>query len=155
MTLSAWEQHSLDSIQDGLARSDPRLNALLATFTRLVSDEEMPVREKIRARPRRALRRSAGGRRPHAPNQSLRRTRSVRPRLGVQQAALLVCVGLILAVIVTVLFLSRGVSHSTCPSLCWAVPCASSPHVRNPNSSAHNRITSQPPVPGRPQQAPG
>jgi len=31
MSLSAWEQHALDSIQDGLAGSDPELSALLAT----------------------------------------------------------------------------------------------------------------------------
>jgi hypothetical protein len=35
MSLSAWEQHALDSMHDGLAGSDPELSALLATFNRL------------------------------------------------------------------------------------------------------------------------
>ena len=43
MSLSPWEQHSLDSIKDGLAGSDPGLAALMATFTRLASGEEMPA----------------------------------------------------------------------------------------------------------------
>jgi hypothetical protein len=49
MSLSAREQQALDSIGDRLAVSDPSLASLLATFTRLVSSEEMPAREKIRA----------------------------------------------------------------------------------------------------------
>ena len=56
MSLSAWEQHALDSIKNGLASSDPQLVALLTTFTRMASDEEMPVSETIRAGSRRAIR---------------------------------------------------------------------------------------------------
>jgi hypothetical protein len=48
MSLSAWEQQALDSIEDELAGADPKLASLLATFARLASGEEMPVREKIR-----------------------------------------------------------------------------------------------------------
>lgn len=154
MTLSAWEQQALDSIQDGLASSDPRLAALLTTFTRLVSDEEMPVREKIRARSRRALCHSSCGRRRRTRNQPRRRTGLVPRRFGLQQTALLVCAGITAALIVMALTLSRGVSHTTCPSI-WAVPCVSSAHARNANSSAHKRTDSQTPVPGRPHQAPG
>ena len=51
MSLSAWEQHVLDSIKDRLATSDPTLVARLAIFTQLASDEEMPAREKIQAGP--------------------------------------------------------------------------------------------------------
>ena len=47
MSLSAWEQQTLDSIKDGLVGSDPQLAALLTTFTRLASGEEMPVQEEI------------------------------------------------------------------------------------------------------------
>jgi hypothetical protein len=53
MSLSAWEQQALDSIKDGLAGSDPQLSALLTTFTRLASGEEMPVQEDIVAGSRR------------------------------------------------------------------------------------------------------
>jgi len=47
MSLSAREQHALDSIETALTGSDPDLAVLLATFGRLTSGEEMPGREKI------------------------------------------------------------------------------------------------------------
>jgi hypothetical protein len=53
MSLSASEQQALDSIKDGLAGSDPQLVALLSTFTRLASGEDMPVQEEIPVGPRR------------------------------------------------------------------------------------------------------
>lgn len=149
MTLSAWEQQALDTIQDGLTSSDPRLASLLGMFTRLVSDEEMPAREKIRMRPRRGfchVRRTR--------NQSRRRTPSVRPRLGFRQAALLVYLAIAGVLIVTALILSRGVSHGTCPSI-WAVQCVSSAHTRTATSSAHKTIDTQTRIPDRPHQAPG
>ena len=46
MSLSSWERQALDAIKEGLARSDPRLAALLGTFTRLVSSEAMPSQER-------------------------------------------------------------------------------------------------------------
>ena len=49
MSLSTSEQRALDSIKDGLAGSDPQLIALLTTFTRLASGEEMQAREEIQA----------------------------------------------------------------------------------------------------------
>lgn len=57
MSLGEWERRALATIESGLARSDPRLAALLRTFTRLVSSEAMPVRGKIQALRRRAARR--------------------------------------------------------------------------------------------------
>ena len=96
MSLSAWEQQALDSISEGLTDSDPRLTALLATFTRLVSGEEMPAREKVppgrRRRPRR------GKVRQHA--------RRVYLRLGFRRAALL------LWLLVTVMLITVGVTVS-------------------------------------------
>jgi hypothetical protein len=55
MSLSSWERQALDTIKEGLARSDPRLVTLLGTFTRLVSSEDMPAQEKIAAHPRRTV----------------------------------------------------------------------------------------------------
>lgn len=49
MSLSAREEQILDSVEDGLARSDHKLAWMLAAFTRLASGEEMPVGEKIHA----------------------------------------------------------------------------------------------------------
>jgi len=57
MSLSAWEQQALDSIKDGLAGTDPKLAALLATFDRLASGEGMPAREKVQAGRRRSAHR--------------------------------------------------------------------------------------------------
>jgi hypothetical protein len=53
MSLSAWEQQALDSIKDGLAGSDPQLAAMLTTFARLASAEDMPGQETITAGSRR------------------------------------------------------------------------------------------------------
>jgi len=54
MSLSAREQHALESIEESLCGCDPRLASMLATFTRLTAGEEMPVRERIQASWRRA-----------------------------------------------------------------------------------------------------
>jgi hypothetical protein len=56
MSLSAWEQQALDSIKDRLADSEPQLTVLLTTFTELAPGE-MPVRERIRASSRWAMKR--------------------------------------------------------------------------------------------------
>lgn len=48
MSLNAREQQALHAIEDEFARYDPKLTSMLAAFTRLNSDEEMPVREKVR-----------------------------------------------------------------------------------------------------------
>jgi len=48
MSLSASEQQALDSIEATLTSADPKLVSLLATFARLASGEEMPVRERVR-----------------------------------------------------------------------------------------------------------
>jgi Protein of unknown function (DUF3040) len=47
MSLSTREQQALDGIENRLAGSDPKLTALLATFTRLTSGEGMPVCEEV------------------------------------------------------------------------------------------------------------
>jgi hypothetical protein len=47
MSLSAWEQRVLHSIENGLAGSDPELTTLLGAFTELVSNEEMPAAERV------------------------------------------------------------------------------------------------------------
>jgi len=49
MGLSARDQQALDGIEDGLAGSAPKLAAMLATFTRLTSGEEMPADEAVTA----------------------------------------------------------------------------------------------------------
>jgi hypothetical protein len=47
MSLSAREEQALECIADRLTGSDPGLAAMLGTFTRLTSGEEMPAREAV------------------------------------------------------------------------------------------------------------
>jgi hypothetical protein len=121
MSLSAREQHVLDSIKDELTGSDPKLAGLMATFTRLVSGEEMPLRERI----------WSGSRR-------------VRHRLGPGRGTvLLLCLLVSVVLIGVAVILSHGTSGSTngCvqpwPSIC-AGPASS--HRPQP----HKAPTSQP-----------
>lgn len=131
MSLSAREQHVLDSINDELTGSDPKLAGLMATFTRLVSGEEMPLRERIWSGSRRA-----------------------RHRLGPSQGTLLLLWLLVTVVLIAIaVILSHGSSGSTngCvqpwPSIC-AGPASSRPsHPADP-------ATSQPSAPVR-QLIPG
>src|SRR3989442_993956 len=105
MSLSPKEQQALASMEDGLAGADPKLASLLATFARLASDEEMPVREKIRATRHRATRRQ------HR-NQSQRRgnaRRDVRGpglRLVWPQTMLLLWLAVTIALVVVALIIN-------------------------------------------------
>ena len=128
MSPDAWEQRALDSIRDGLAGSDPELAKLLATFTRLASGEDMPVREPPPARSLRAIRRSRRQRRP--PHRGP--VRRFCQRLGVERAALLLWLLITVGLIMTAVTLSRSGSQSACverwPGICAeAAPAHSSP----------------------------
>ena len=50
MSLTEPETQALGCIADGLAGSDPRLASMLTIFSRLAAGEEMPARQKTRAR---------------------------------------------------------------------------------------------------------
>lgn len=121
MSLSDWEQNVLDSVKDGLADSDPALVARLTIFTRLVSGEEMPAREKTHVGSRRAVRRS----RPEP-----RDTRRPYQRLGLQQAVMLLWLVTTVALIAIALACNHGGSQGTCtPS--WATFCTSATSAPN------------------------
>jgi hypothetical protein len=64
MSLTEPETQALGSIADGLADSDPRLASMLNIFTRLATGEEMPAREKARARRGRPAARPRRARQP-------------------------------------------------------------------------------------------
>jgi hypothetical protein len=98
MSLSPREQHALDSIKDRLAGSDPELAALLATFTRLTSGEEMPDREPVQLR---------NGRPPHR-GKGRRRAHGVYHRLGFYQVALLLWLVITVALITTAMAFDRS-----------------------------------------------
>jgi hypothetical protein len=126
MSLSAWEQQSLDSIRDGLTGSDPELTALLTTFTRLTADEQMPVRATLRARSRRAIQRSR------------RRARRGRDRAGrayqrlSSRYAVLAWLVVTMVMIGTALTLSWGDSQPACSGSWWGAACDSPPIASGP-----------------------
>ena len=62
MDLSARDQRLLDQAREDVARSDPRLASMLATFARLTADEAMPDREQLSAPAGRAGRAGRVGR---------------------------------------------------------------------------------------------
>jgi hypothetical protein len=98
MGLDPREQHALDSIKDRLAGSDPELAALLGTFTRLTSGEEMPAREPVQLRKRRP---------PHR-RKVRRRAHRVYQRLGFYQVALLLWLVITVALITTAMAVDRS-----------------------------------------------
>ena len=115
MSLSAWEQHALDSIKDGLATSDPTLVARLIIFTRLAYDEEMPAREKIQAGPGRAVQRPGPGPvHTGRGSQRLGLPQIVPPLLWLVTSVALIAVALVC---------NRGGSQGTCTSS-WATFCS-------------------------------
>ena len=108
MSLSAWEQQVLNSIKDGLARSDPKLAALLSAFSRLTSGEEMPAAEKVPASTRRALARLRRAR-------WRSRLRGALPRQGAHPTMLLLWLlwPLITATLIAVALTLSAHDHST------------------------------------------
>jgi hypothetical protein len=133
MSLSAWEQHSLDSIQDGLTRSDPALVALLTTFSRLASDDEMPVSERIRAGSHRAIRYPRRQRRHPSRDNVRRRARRVYRRLGLQRAVLILLLLTTAALLAIALALNAGNGHGACTES-WPMACAGPAPAHNPGS---------------------
>ena len=123
MSLSAWEQQSLDTIKDRLTGSDPELAALLITFTQLTADEEMPVRATLRARSRRAIQRSRR-RASRGRDQAYLRVRS--------RYAVLAWLLVTMVMIGVAVALSRGDGPSACPGSWWGAACASAAPVPGP-----------------------
>lgn len=132
MSLSAREQQALDFIEDRLAGSDPGLASLLATFARLTSDEDMPVREKMRA---------AGRRDNHGPLRLLRLFRLLR-RLGFQRAMPLLWLLITFAMIAVALVLSGG-RGGTC-TRSWQTTCTAPLPARSSPAAAHQAAAGPP-----------
>ena len=114
MSLNEPHRQALGSIADGLAGSDPRLASMLTIFSRLAAGEEMPVREKTRAR-----RGRSAARRPRRARWHPRRgiafpqPRRRHPRPGWQQAMLLLGAVVCAALLTAVLALTVS-GHNTC-----------------------------------------
>jgi len=109
MSPVGWEHQALDSIASALGGSDPKLASLLATFSRLVTSEEMPAHEKVRSPLRHPPRRWPRPRRGKAP----------RRRRGPQQAAVLIWLLTSIIVITVAVIISRG-GPGSCPHA-WGI----------------------------------
>jgi hypothetical protein len=123
MSLSTWEQQALDSIKDRLTGTDPRLAALLTTFTRLALAEEMPAQETIPAASRRALRWPLRKPRHNCRADGCRRSRPMLGHAGLRWAALLAWLVTTAVLITVALAINHGgTSPDTCtgswPTLC-------------------------------------
>jgi hypothetical protein len=142
MSLSGREQQALDSIKDRLAGSDPGLAALLATFTRLASGEDMPVREKIPQATRCSRRKR---RRPRRGPMS-RHARRVYQHLGFQAVAMLLWLLITVTLIAVALLLGRGGSQSACTAP-WAAVCAGSGPAPSQGAATYGTAASRAPSP--------
>lgn len=105
MSLSAHDRQALEAIEGRLAASDPRLAAMLSTFSRLEDGEAVPAREQIReGRQHRLARHRRAGR--------ARRVLSRNPRTLYIALALWVIMTIVIAIAI-VAVVSHGGSRST------------------------------------------
>ena len=113
MSLNQSETQTLGTIADGLAGSDPRLASMLDIFSRLAAGEEMPARAKTRVRRGRPPARPRRARRHPRRGTALRQVRRLYPRLGRQQAILLLWAATTAALLATALLLNTS-GHNAC-----------------------------------------
>ena len=114
MSLTEPDRQALGTIEHGLAGSDPRLASMLTIFSRLAAGEEMPAREKIRVRRGRpAAHRPRRNWRHPRPGKALPQARRLDPRLGWQQAMVLLW-AVISAALLTVALALNTSGHKTC-----------------------------------------
>jgi len=114
MSLTEPETQALGAIADGLAGADPRLASMLTIFSRLAAGEEMPAREKTRARRRRpAARRPRRARRHPRRGTAFPQPRRRYARLGWPQAMLVLGAVISAALLTAALILSAS-GPTTC-----------------------------------------
>ena|SRR5437773_9002695 len=129
MSLNTQERRVLHSIGEDLSGSDPKLVSLLATFTRLTQDEEMPGHERIGAggQPRGPRRPRPGRCRRHAWHA---RMLSQPPTL--QRAGLLLWLVIAICLVAVALAVNRnGGSARTCMDP-WLVACGAPAPTHTP-----------------------
>jgi len=133
MSLTELERQALGSIEHGLAGSDPRLASMLTIFSRLAAGEEMPAREKTRVRRGRPPARPRRARRHPRRGTPLPQPRRRYPRLGWQQAMLLLW-ALISAALLALALLLNTSGHNACIQS-MRTACPSPPSHSGPGST--------------------
>jgi len=123
MSLHPREEQILASIKDTIVSSDPRLAALMTTFTKLAAGEDMPLRETLPAQ-RRIARRPHGMRPQHGWPASTPHGARTRRGSGHQRLVLVLWFLISAALITTALAFSRG-GHGTACTQPWSALCAS------------------------------
>ena len=109
MSLNEPQMQALGWIEDSLAGSDPRLASMLNIFSQLAAGEEMPAGEKIRVRRGRpAAHRPRRDRRHPALRHSPPQARRLYPRLGLQQAMVLLWVTITAGMLAVALVLNTS-----------------------------------------------
>ena len=141
MSLNETERQALGSLEDGLAGSDPRLASMLNIFSQLAAGEEMPAREKIPVRRVRPAARHPR-RAPRHPRQggALPQPRRLYPRLGLQQAMLLLWVVIAAGMIAVALVLNTSGHNASCIRSVGTA-CPSPPSGSGPGSTFGSRLT--------------
>jgi len=134
MSLTEPETQALGFIEHGLAGSDPRLASMLNIFSRLAVGEEMPAREKTRARRGRpAAHRPRRARRHPRRGIALPQPRRLYARLGWQQAMLLLWVVVSAGLLAIALALNTS-GHNACIQS-MGTACPSPPSHSGPGST--------------------
>jgi hypothetical protein len=122
MSISERERQTLESIENGLVRSAPKLASMLAIFTRLTASEKMPARRPVRraSGPRTGAGIAAGQR---VPGQGW------RPYLG-RTAHRWIGLAIALALLALVVILGHGTGAARCPASPRAVTACGHAPVR-------------------------
>lgn len=133
MSLSAWEQRALHSIESGLAGTDPELTTLLVTFTELASDEEMPAGEQVTPS-------WLAFRRPSRKSRRLHRGRANIGRRcpGVRWALLLLSLLTAISVIYVALALTRTSTSQEVCTTPWSAICGSPAPAGSSGAATHS-----------------
>lgn len=146
MSLSAHDQQALDSIEDEIAGSAPRLASLLATFARLTAGEELPGREQVGGARRRAALPARAWRRHPLP----RAPRLARgPRMWPGWWLMLLWLAVSAGLVASALIISRSEGGCAVPAAACAGQVLAHAHRSGVPAAPSNW------VPGRPGQANG
>lgn len=133
MSISERERQTLESIENGLVRSAPKLASMLAIFTRLTANEKMPARRPVRRAS--SLRAGAGFTAGSPPSGRPRRIRL--GRAATRWLWLVIAVALLALTVI----LGHGTGRAACTAAtrvaatCHHVPAPARPVANRPGGS--------------------